>query len=268
MKNYITIIAVFLLALGLCLIGLYNGIIPKKKRHINEYAYIVELDSATTEMHLDRIIDGWYIDEKDPFKNLRYRSDLRYLPYFIQMYNDCYLPKYRARMYKDDFAELSISHDQTLFKIFDKLVESDNQKNSKSDVEGFEYRYDFDSTGVYRNYEYLDNEFLSIDSLRVRVVAHNDRSALQKLESYYTQRNESNELAIYYKVMLNYEGNGDLAEKFYYTLRPYIDDEHRYFNGIRTVLLRAAICDHNARAQELCDSLGFSLCDYRLPLPE
>ena len=74
MKNYITIIAVFLLALGLCLIGLYNGIIPKKKRHINEYAYIVELDSATTEMHLDRIIDGWYIDEKDPFKNLRYRN--------------------------------------------------------------------------------------------------------------------------------------------------------------------------------------------------
>ena len=84
----------------------------------------------------------------------------------------------------------------------------------------------------------------------------------------YSEKDDDTGIAIYYKVMLGYEGNGDLAEKFYYTLRPYIDDEHRYFNGIRTVLLRAAICDHNARAQELCDSLGFSLCDYRLPLPE
>ena len=29
----------------------------------------------------------------------------------------------------------------------------------------------------------------------------------------------------------------------------------------------AALCDHNERAQQLCDSLGFSLCDYRLPHP-
>ena len=88
---------------------------------------------------------------------------------------------------------------------------------------------------------------------------------MQKLETYYNNRNEAKELAIYYKVMLNYEGNGDLAERFYYVLRPYIDEEHQFMNGIRTVLLRAALCDHNARAQELCDSLGFSLCDYRLP---
>ena len=32
--------------------------------------------------------------------------------------------------------------------------------------------------------------------------------------------------------------------------------------------VRGALCDHNARAQELCDSIGFSLCDCRLPLPE
>lgn len=232
----------------------------------NYYVYIAELDSVTTERHLDQIIDGWYIDEEDPFKQLKRRRDLRYLPYFIQMYNDCYLTKVRARYTQVPFAKVSTKSDLTLFKLFEHLARNDSKKNGQTDVEGFEADYEFDPAAPYSNYEYIENEFISVDSLRVRVVAHNDRSALKKLESYYAQRNEIKELAIYYKVMLSYEGNGDLAEKFYYVLRPYMDDEHRYYNGIRTVLLRAALCDHNARAQELCDSLGFSLCDYRLPL--
>ena len=65
--------------------------------------------------------------------------------------------------------------------------------------------------------------------------------------------------------MLGFEGNGDLAERYYTLLKPYLTEQPEFFNGIRKSLLRAALCDHNERAQQLCDSLGFSLCDYRLP---
>ena len=67
--------------------------------------------------------------------------------------------------------------------------------------------------------------------------------------------------------MLGYEGNGDLAERFYRVLEPYFNETPKFRTAVREVLLRAALCDHNKRAQELCDSLGFSLCDYRITLP-
>ena len=108
----------------------------------------------------------------------------------------------------------------------------------------------------------------AIDTLRVKVIAHNDREALEKLEKYYHDKGDDKGLAIYYKVMLGYEGNGDLAERFYRVLEPHFKETPEFRGAVREVLLRAAICDGNARAQELCDSLGFSLCDYRLPLPE
>ena len=54
--------------------------------------------------------------------------------------------------------------------------------------------------------------------------------------------------------------SGNVVLRFYRT--PY------FRTAVREVLLRAALCDHNERAQELCDSLGFSICDYRLPVSE
>lgn len=224
------------------------------------------LDSINTELQLDNIIDGGYIKNTSCYF-LKSRKDLRYLPYYVQMFNDCYLPKGKARLFKGIYGSMSHKLDTGLMKIYNHILESEHSKNSDLEIDGLKYDFEFKPGLTYSclNKDSIDGAFLSIDSLRVRVVAHNDRDALQKLETYYTNRNEAKELAIYYKVMLNYEGNGDLAERFYYVLRPYIDEEHQYMNGIRTVLLRAALCDHNARAQQLCDSLGFSLCDYRLP---
>lgn len=112
-----------------------------------------------------------------------------------------------------------------------------------------------------------DDHDRRLDSLRARVIAHNDRSALTKLEKYYHGKGDDKGMAIYYKLMLNYEGNGDLAERFYHVLEPYFDSIPEFRLVVHEVLLRAAYCDNDKRAQQLCDSLGFSLCDYRLPSP-
>lgn len=120
----------------------------------------------------------------------------------------------------------------------------------------------------YEGEKELRIEPSAIDTLRVLAVIHNSRWALERLEKYYHDKGDDKGLAIYYKVMLGYEGNGDLAERFYRVLEPHFKDTPEFRGAAREVLLRAAICDGNARAQELCDSLGFSLCDYRLPLPE
>lgn len=99
------------------------------------------------------------------------------------------------------------------------------------------------------------------------MIAHNNRDALEKLEAYYKDKGNDTGIAIYYKVMLGYEGNGDLAEKFYKVLEPHFNDTPGFRKTVREVLIRAALCDKNIRAQELCDSLGFSLCDYRITCP-
>ena len=69
-------------------------------------------------------------------------------------------------------------------------------------------------------------------------------------------------------MLLSYKGNGNLAERFFKVLEPYFDTKPEFKNAVREVLLRTAICDHNARAQELCDSLAISFCDYRLAVSE
>lgn len=102
----------------------------------------------------------------------------------------------------------------------------------------------------------------NIAPLSKRALFHNDRKALESLEAYYKQVYPKG-IAIYYKILLSYDGNGDLAEKFYRTLEPYFDETPQFRMAAREVLLRAALCDHNERAQELCDSLEFSLCDYK-----
>lgn len=105
------------------------------------------------------------------------------------------------------------------------------------------------------------------DALRISVIKHQDRNALSALRSYY--RNIGDELgsAVYYKIMLSHEGNGDLAEEYYKLLKPYFLRRPELEDAAHITLLRAATCDNDKRAQELCDSLGYSICDYKIELP-
>lgn len=233
------------------------------------------MDSAHTEHQLDNIISGWYIDEffedLDHTKGLENASNMRMLPYYYQMFINKTLPIEVSLVHSTNFGAICFDNDPTLLYLYDTTIDRVNRKvghhyadRPQAAFMGF---FSDAPKAKYKNCANIDGERMSVDSLRIRVVAYNDRSALGKLERYYHDRNEPRELAIYYRVLLNYDGNGDLAERFYYVLRPYLKEKAQYLNGIREVLLRAALCDHDERAQELCDSLGFSLCDYKIPVP-
>ena len=132
----------------------------------------------------------------------------------------------------------------------------------------YKYPDSFKPASVHRLYsDYEDYDLVNVDTLRLKALIYNDRGALKELEKYYKKKGDDKGIAIYYKVMLGYKGNGDLAEKFYRVLEPYFDETPEFRSAVREVLLRAAHCDNDRRAKELCDSLGFSFCDYRLPLP-
>ncbi len=236
------------------------------------------MDSAHTAHQLDNIISGWYIDEYyDDISNilgLKGDNDVALLPYYYQIFCNNALPYEVINRFSYNLSMICSQYDKNLMYLYDRTVARAEEKNGHlfSDCKPYYLLCD-DINRVrstipdYLNYADIDGERMSVDSLRIRVVAYNDRNALGKLERYYHDRNEPRELAIYYRVLLNYDGNGDLAERFYYVLRPYLKEKAQYLNGIREVLLRTALCDHNERAQELCDSLGFSLCDYKIPVP-
>ncbi|MDE6369026.1 MAG: hypothetical protein K2K94_07295 [Muribaculaceae bacterium] len=213
-------------------------------------------------------------------------SDLEYLPYLhlcasspinrISLENNLLWGKLYIYMCS------SVINDKALFNAGKLFVEEINRRH-----EGKHFEYYTKRNGkkgkriIWTDWEYPDSfggasgpftrdvkrdlKLTYVDTLRVKVVMHNDRKALAKLEQYYRNKNDEKGLAIYYKVMLGYKGNGDLAERFYKVLAPELDRNPQLTRTVREVLLRAAMCDHNARAKELCDSLGFSLCDYRLP---
>ena len=236
------------------------------------------LDSLQTEIQLDNILNGGYVwlPGEDPYRlpELKYRSDLRYLPYLYIMFNQTFLPDHIAGFYG-----LNFDTSRGVYKGGDTLVykigacSTDRANYVKKytaganrtvvwypNIDDIEYDdYSANKVNIYGTH-------YDIDSLRIRVIACNDRSALELLEKYYTSIKQLKELAIYYKVLLSYEGNGDLAEKYYTVLKPYLRKRPEFLNGVREVLLRAAHCDNDRRAQELCDSLGFSLCDYRFSL--
>ncbi len=223
----------------------------------------VTLDSAGTQDELMMSLARGYIYPDlvrwafgRPYT--RTPEDMSDLPYLINMYTSGKtLPKYCIEFHWGNrLTDLATGYidDERLFEMISyicmrqmrfRLERSEKQRKTlKDDIAG--HRYD-------------------IDSLRVRVVAHNDRNALDLLERYYKDKNNDKGIAIYYKVMLSHDGNGDLAERFYRVLEPYFKETPEFRIAVREVLLRAALCDHNARAQELCDSLGYSLCDYKLP---
>lgn len=235
----------------------------------------IPMSKDATEYFLDNIISGWYIDpylspeNSERFPSLKERSDLRYLPYYYDMFNENRMPYKIASknsFFFDGLPFYSQYADSALFNAITSCIQR-YYRQSSHNKKLFEPTEEYELRNGRHSYDSIAGEIFNIDSLRVRIVAYNDRSALEKIEKYYTERNYLRELAIYYKVMLSYDGNGDLAEKFYNVLKPYLIDKEQYWNSIRKVLLRAAICDRNERAQFLCDSLGFSLCDYKLPVP-
>lgn len=193
-------------------------------------------------------------------------KDLEALPYFITMYcdNRYYLPDYIGDGLFGYLQKLCTKYIQD-----DKLFELGYNIASRPNSHvGYSYHKPTKKKDYIQELITVNDSVYGLDSLRVRVVAHNDRNALSKLEKYYHDKGDYKGIAIYYKVMLGYKGNGDLAEKFFKTLEPYFTETPGYKAVVREVLIRAALCDRNERAAELCDSLGFTFCDYRLPLPE
>ena len=190
-------------------------------------------------------------------------KDLEALPYIVCMYcdNRYYLPVdgYFSHLY--DLCSSYIQDDK-LFKLgYNMALRPDSHI-------AYSYQKESKKKDYVQEMITIDDSVYGLDSLRVRVVAHNDRDALAKLEKYYHNKGDDKGIAIYYKVMLGYRGNGDLAERFYKTLEPYFEKTPGYKAVVRQVLIRAALCDRDVRAAELCDSLGFTFCDYRLPVSE
>lgn len=229
---------------------------------------------------IDDILSDGYISDTIT-SNFGFDSTLGYtieteselLPYFIYMLSHAEtLPQYALDRQTENFIDLNFNTytDSSLVKLAKNVVNSITSKRSLSNIVKKKAK-NLENIEISPRSEYIhyttDNESLRLDSLIVRVVAHNDRNALARLEQYYNDKGNPKGIAIYYKVLLSYDGNGDLAERFYKVLEPYYDETPEFRRAVRETLLRAALCDQNERAQQLCDSLGFSLCDYKLPTP-
>ena len=246
----------------------------------NYYAYggyliSKTMDSLQTEIQLENIINGTYVGDYNSFyrefwgRDYKYR-DLRYLPYcYIALLDERYLPRYIA--YKDIFM-VDLLCDNAVDSVFyfgDTISVLSHEKYWKlcrpdSVIDINKIRESWRNRSKTSVATQIESKSCILDSLRIRVIGYNDRNALSLLEKYYSNSGTIKELAVYYKIMLGVEGNGDVAERYYKVLKPYLAEQPEFFNSIRDVLLRAAICDHNERARQLCDSLGISLCDYRL----
>lgn len=189
----------------------------------------------------------------------------KYLPYYIL---NCSDPSLGDKPFYEliSFCTEAID-DKKLFDLGKQIIDKINDQRYPAH-RPIEYPDSFTKGGMVTCREFMWFEPTAIDTIRVKAIAHNDRDALARLEKYYHDNCNDKELAIYYKVLLSYEGNGDLAERFYRLLEPYFAETPELRIAVREVLLRAAYCDNDKRAQELCDSLGFSLCDYRLQIPE
>lgn len=237
------------------------------------------IDSITTNKLLMESLITNNVDItpwQDAFSNvaeLYTTQNLEYFPYLMLTYQHPDRIPPESFTFVDFFVEICTGamDDKNLFnygrKTFDKIKFAVRNNRLKY-LTRREYPLSFAEGEIVS--KYYTGPFIldDIDTLRVRSLIHNDREALEALEKYYRDNGDDKGIAIYYKVLLSYEGNGDLAERFFKVLEPHFEETPELRLAVREVLLHAALCDHNARAQELCDSLGLSLCDYRLPLPE
>lgn len=234
------------------------------------------LDSLQTAKEMSNVLAYGFIlyqpKLSDIMPSIAGLDDLSLLPYLLDMYSNKQVLPHGNYEYMQFFIEFCTRriNDPKLFALGKRIVEHVDKITNHHYGRAFSnYLDSFNQDSYYINRrEMIDGAFVSVDSLRVMALVHNDREALNKLEKYYRGKGDDKGLAIYYKLMLGYEGNGDLAERFYRVLEPYFGESPELRAPVREILLRAAICDKNPRAQQLCDSLGFSLCDYRLPAPD
>ena len=238
----------------------------------NEYAMDLcprILDSTETQALLGQAVTAQLIGQTPASYELPIRTDLEYLPYLMIILQDPDRYPYELSPLLEDLVSICTNaiDDNELFS-YGKRIYSKYYKIEDNQESNYPKTFSTVRNATYNFFEPPSYQLNRIDTLRVQVLIHNDRSALKELEEYYGNEGKTKDLAIYYKVLLCYEGNGDLAEKFYKVLQPYFRFRPEIRSAVREVLLRAALCDHNARAQELCDSLGISFCDYRLPLPQ
>ena len=266
----------------ICICALMSGLIPFCYGKGGVYTIEKTIDSLETEIQLDNIINGLYIsvdlNNRNFYRGLHENRDfsirdLRYLPYICLALNEKCFPYEIISTYRCMLGHMcNFSPNDSVYKLGKVYsIESKDRYYKITKPDSIRPWWDFDDE---RDPSFLrkppivqiDNVAYNLDSLRVSVIGYNDRSALTLLEKYYKDIDMGKELAVYYKVMLGFEGNGDLAERYYEVLKPYLAKQPEFYNSIRETLLRAALCDGNARAQELCDSLGFSLCDYRMPI--
>lgn len=230
---------------------------------------IPELDSIETAAALDKLlVSGMILTDKmdNTFPSLYDPQDLSLLPYYIISIKS---PIYTSAQvqYAWDLLDVCASrYNNADLLEFGKALTYEYFNNNGDDpmilkeILGKKY-----SEKTSNSENRCHNPY--IDSLRIRTIVNDDREALHKLEQYYNQLDKSKEIAAYYRVLLSREGNGDLAEKYVQLMKQYFSG-NKFRSAVRDVLLRAALCDKNKRAQELCDSLGISLCDYRLPSSE
>lgn len=228
---------------------------------------IPTLDSVETVKIMQDVLANGYITiplKYNSEPSLSLRSNLELLPYLTYLFSQKkILPKCNY-WYLDDFEHLCSKYidDIMLLELGQSISDNIYSRNLNRTNQS-KRRLKFDRYPGYKIEEAIVNGIkMNIDSLRVRVIAYKDLDALNNLESYYVDKGYPLGIAIYYKLLLKYGGFGDFAEKFYQILKPYIKENPDLNNVVRETLLRAALCDHSQRAKELCDSLGYSFCDY------
>lgn len=195
---------------------------------------------------------------------LFYWKDLEYMPYMMMTLSKPY-PSWDS-VYKTC---LSYMIDICYHTIFDTLL----QEYGKRYIDAYNEQIESEPPLMNRRGEVIDRrkpypeqiglrKISAIDSLRIKALIHNDRDALTKLEEHYRAIDYELGVAVYYKLMLGFEGNGDLAERFYRVLQPHFSENPRLKLAAKEVLTTAALRDGNQRAQELCDSLEYQLHVY------
>lgn len=242
------------------------------------------LDSIRTRKVMEKSMCFGYFDIPYSHKercqyDMYESSDMEYLPYFMNVFSSEPTFDYLDLLeYFISMCTMAVD-DKDLFAYGKKCVDKINIQISNLPP----YQSPYNGKIFFHRQKKYPNEFepgltdnfdhsipykpTALDTLRIGALIRNDRNALAQIEDYYRGKGDEKGLAIYYKVMLNYDGNGDLAERFYRVLAPHINEMPELRIAVRKVLLRAALCDRDKRAQELCDSLGFSLCDYKIDVP-
>lgn len=230
------------------------------------------LDSVSTQRVLEKSLETNAIELPEingSYPRMYYRTDLEYLPYLIMTFSKPYPLGWQKDCLFDLYKDLCCNSidDKMLFESWSNYVDV---MNKQIDAEP---QFVHPKTGKIRNrrWSYPDKAFHDkyysygkfsktvIDTLRVKALIHNDRDALTQLEKYYHDKDYELGIAVYYIVMLNFEGNGDLAERIYQLLKKYWVENPGYKRTVYEALNLAALRDNNLRAQQLCDSLGYKL---------